>query len=64
MSDEFWQSAFAPNNIIAYGSSPQAAIEQWFEEGYNQRQNAFNTTGHRDMSVSYTHLDVYKRQIL
>ena len=53
MSDEFWQSAFAPNNIIAYGSSPQAAIEQWFEEGYNQRQNAFNTTGHRDMLLSY-----------
>lgn len=53
MSDEFWQSAFAPNNIIAYGSSPQASIEQWFEEGYNQRQNAFNTTGHRDMLLSY-----------
>ena len=53
MSDEFWQSAFAPNNIIACGSSPQASIEQWFEEGYNQRQNAFNTTGHRDMLLSY-----------
>ncbi|EDS75040.1 bacterial Ig-like domain-containing protein [Thomasclavelia spiroformis DSM 1552] len=53
MSDEFWQSAFAPNKIIAYGSSPQASIEQWFEEGYNQRQNAFNTTGHRDMLLSY-----------
>ena len=53
MSDEFWQSAFAPNNIIAYGSSPQASIEQWFEEGYNQRQNAFNTTGHRDILLSY-----------
>lgn len=53
MTDEFWQSAFTDNNIIAYYSGPQGAIEQWFDEGYNSQIGKFNVTGHRNMLLSY-----------
>ncbi len=53
MSEEFWSSGATLNNIIAAGSAPQKSIEQWFTEGYNRKFGVFDTTGHRDLLLSY-----------